>query len=236
MSQEILLNISDPQVIGVHMKTLIDLWVEHGLTDSQFLALEQAQNVIEDLDTRFVQALAHKQSWYDTVFTNILMNLENWEELPAWHEICLLKGYFDRAPGVVQFIGASTKRSTLILVNVFSHGMYTNDQNPSQMRNPENLIPYFWETSRWYRTKFHQYQDRQFSRLYNLERSVRASLASGRALYIVVAEDVYPPAWISAMKAWGNSEDQFGEWPGALQSREALRNDALMERWIDGDI
>ncbi|GKU13225.1 unnamed protein product [Fusarium langsethiae] len=164
MSREILLNISDPQVMGAHMKTLIDLWVEHGLTDTQFLALEQTQNVTKDLDTRFVQALAHEQS-------------------------C-----------------------------------------------PENLIPYFWETSTWYRTEFHQYQDRQFSRLYNLERSVRTSLASGGALYIVAAEDVYPPAWISAMKAWGNSEEQLFEWSEALQSRQALREDALVERWIDGRI
>ncbi|KAF4340643.1 hypothetical protein FBEOM_5427 [Fusarium beomiforme] len=220
MSQEILLNISDPQIMGIHMTTLIDLWVEHGLTDGQFLALEYTKNITEDLDIQFIQALAQDKTWYDTVYSNILMHLENWEELPAWQEVCLLKGYFDRSPNFVQY--------------VFSQDVYTSEPSLSPTRKPETLIPYFWETSRWYQAKFHQYQDRQFSKLYSLERSVRASLASGGSLFIVVAEDVYPPAWVQAMKAWGNPEEQLGDWTEALQS--PLRKDALVERWINGAI
>ncbi|KAI8402644.1 hypothetical protein FOFC_17960 [Fusarium oxysporum] len=207
MSQDILLNISDPQAMGVHMKTLIDLWVEHGLTDGQFLALEYAQNVTQDLDIEFIQALAHEKLWYDTVYSNIFLHLENWEELPAWHEVCLLKGYFDRSPNFAQSLSASTKRSTLIMIKAFSQDLYMSECSLFPLHSPGNLVPYFWKTSRWYQAKFHQYQDRQFSKLYSLERSVRASLASGGSLYIVVAEDVYPPAWSQAMRAWGNPEE-----------------------------
>ncbi|SCO03588.1 uncharacterized protein FFNC_04645 [Fusarium fujikuroi] len=202
MSQEIILNISDPQAMGVHMKTLIDLWIELGLTSEQSLALESTKTTTKDLDIQFFQALAHEKSWYDTVYSNILLNLKNWEELPAWHEVCLLKGYFDRFPKFAQSLSASTKRSTLIMIKAFSQDLY---MRLSSICSPGNLNDYFSRTSRWYQAKFHQYQDRQFSKLYSHEHSVNASLASGESLYIVVAEDVYPPAWIQAMKAWGSA-------------------------------
>lgn len=120
MSEEVLLNIVDPQIMGAHMKTLIDLWVDDGLTDVQCLALYNYQTLIEDLDTSFIQALMLELSWYDNVFKSILFNLEDWEELQAWQEVCFLKRRFDGTPDFVRSVCAPTKRYTLIMVNFFS--------------------------------------------------------------------------------------------------------------------
>lgn len=52
---------------------------------------------------------------------------------------------------------------------------------------------------------------------------------------MVVAEDVYPSAWIQALEAWNHPEGTL-KWTEALPSRQVVKKDALVEEWIGGSI
>ncbi|KAF4468244.1 hypothetical protein FALBO_4863 [Fusarium albosuccineum] len=265
MSQGFLLNMGDPSVTGIHMENLISLWVENGLTSGQFFALRNVKGLSQDLDSKFLEAMGITKTWYSTVLNSILIHLEHWEEIPAWHEVCLLKEYFDRCPEFAQSVRPTVKRYSLVVIEVLqlvcsrvkSHSGAVLDLGLTQRQrkfhsgigltyiptwDEREPVPDLWETPGWYRCKFDEYRSRQIERLQTSEEAMRHVLASGGFLPFRVANDVYPPMWIEAMKAWTDAsrlrvstEESITNWGQALRAQETVKKEHFVANWIGMD-
>lgn len=85
----------DPNVSGIHMQDLISLWIEKGLSFEQFDTIYNVGVLTDSLDDKFVQSLMPPDTNFLRQMPFIISSLEFWDEIPAWHEVCLLKRAFE---------------------------------------------------------------------------------------------------------------------------------------------
>jgi hypothetical protein len=95
MTVDFVLDEIDPTVSGIHMQDLISLWIEKGLSFEQFDTIYNVGVLTDSLDDKFVQSLMPPDTNFSRQMPFIISSLEFWDEIPAWHEVCLLKRAFE---------------------------------------------------------------------------------------------------------------------------------------------
>jgi hypothetical protein len=95
MTIDFLLDEIPSDISGVQMYNLVSLWFDTGLSFEQFDTIYQVGALTESLDDSFIRSLKPPDTDFWRQMPLIINSMELWEEIPAWHEVCLLKNRFE---------------------------------------------------------------------------------------------------------------------------------------------
>ncbi|KAJ4034134.1 hypothetical protein FOXG_21638 [Fusarium oxysporum f. sp. lycopersici 4287] len=162
MTIDFVLDEIDPNVSGIWMEGLISLWFEKGLSFDQFDTLYRVGVLTEALDTHFIQSLMPSDDEFLQQMPSIINSLEFWEEIPAWHEVCLLKRLFQSSTDQHVFARSFEpllKRNLIIITQILPADAARRPKHDPPVHDDGKLIRLDQEPL-WYRERFSAYSQR----------------------------------------------------------------------------
>ncbi|KAF4448272.1 hypothetical protein F53441_8306 [Fusarium austroafricanum] len=178
MTIDFLLDEIDPNVSGIWMETLISLWFENGLSFEQFDTIYNVGVLTDTLDDQFIQSLMPSDGDFSRQMPSIINSLDFWEEIPAWHEVCMLKRLFQSSADSHTFAQSFEplfKRTLIIVTQILPAQAASREKHNPLVYDNVELVRLDQEPF-WYQQKFSAYSQRHLEKETRLLRTTELSL------------------------------------------------------------
>ncbi|KAF4340641.1 hypothetical protein FBEOM_5425 [Fusarium beomiforme] len=166
MTIDFVLDEIDPDVTGIWMESLISLWFDTGLSFDQFDTIYNVGALTDTLDDHFIKSLLPSDDEFSQQMPSIINSLEFWEEIPAWHEVCLLKRLFQSSTDQHMFAQSFEpllKRNLIIITQILPVDAARRPKHDSPVYDDLELIRLDQEPL-WYQERFSAYSQRYLER------------------------------------------------------------------------
>ncbi|KAF5262744.1 hypothetical protein FOXYS1_6529 [Fusarium oxysporum] len=190
----------DPNVSGIWMEGLISLWFEKGLSFDQFDTLYRVGVLTEALDTHFIQSLMPSDDEFLQQMPSIINSLEFWEEIPAWHEVCLLKRLFQSSTDQHVFARSFEpllKRNLIIITQILPADAARRPKHDPPVHDDGKLIRLDQEPLCDPLLDF-------------VEEHVASSVEFGHEETTPGGQCIYPSEWLDVINSWVMRLNQKG--------------------------
>ncbi|RBA17910.1 hypothetical protein FPRO05_10928 [Fusarium proliferatum] len=198
MTIDFVLDEIDPNVSGIWMEGLISLWVEKGLSFDKFDTLYSVGVLTESLDTHFLQSLMPSDDEFLQQMPSIINSLEFWEEIPAWHEVCLLKRLFQSSTDQHTFAGSFEpllKRNLIIITQILPADAARRPKHDPPVQSDGKLI--------------------SDPLLDFVEEHVASAVEFGFEEMTPGGQCIYPSEWLDVINSWVMRLNQKGNVPAS---------------------